>query len=58
MTESKVNQVPSGLDRTQIRQIRANDLPALEWEGEFTHFRLICRGLSSLAARVERALAG
>jgi ribosomal protein S18 acetylase RimI-like enzyme len=31
--------VPSGLDRTQIRQIRANDLPALEWEGEFTHFR-------------------
>lgn len=27
------------LDQVTIRLIRKNDLPALEWEGEFTHFR-------------------
>ena len=27
------------LNRLTIRQVRENDLTALEWEGEFTHFR-------------------
>jgi ribosomal protein S18 acetylase RimI-like enzyme len=27
------------IDRVKIRQIRKSDLKALEWDGEFTHFR-------------------
>ena len=29
------------LDSVNIRQIRKNDLPALEWDGEYRHFRRI-----------------
>ena len=29
------------LDRIRIRMIEKQDLPALEWEGEFTHYRRI-----------------
>jgi ribosomal protein S18 acetylase RimI-like enzyme len=44
------------LGQVNIRQLRKNDLPALEWEGEYTHFRQIytdayyrsLRGLSVL----------
>lgn len=35
-----------------LRPLRASDLPALEWEGEFTHFRRV------YARAYERALAG
>lgn len=29
------------LSRFNIRQLRREDLPALEWDGEFAHFRLV-----------------
>lgn len=29
------------LQQVVIRQMRLEDLPALEWEGEYTHFRLV-----------------
>ena len=29
------------LDQVTIRQLKHEDLPALEWEGEFTHFRRV-----------------
>jgi len=29
------------LDQVTIRQLKSEDLPALEWEGEFTHFRRV-----------------
>lgn len=31
--------VPDWLSRVRIRLMQRTDLPALEWEGEFTHFR-------------------
>lgn len=30
---------PTWLSKVQIRQIERSDLPALEWDGEYTHFR-------------------
>lgn len=30
---------PSLIQQVQIRKASRNDLPALEWEGEYTHFR-------------------
>lgn len=30
---------PNWLSNVQIRQIERSDLPALEWDGEYTHFR-------------------
>jgi len=32
---------PILLSRLKIRTVGAEDLPALEWDGEFTHFRLL-----------------
>ena len=33
------------LDRISIRQMTREDLPALEWEGEFAHFRNVYKGV-------------
>ena len=30
---------PKNFDKTQIRPLKPADLPGLEWEGEYTHFR-------------------
>ena len=56
MAEITWSQSPSGLADVAVRQVRAEDLPGLEWEGEFVHFRRLyaeayrraLRGLSIL----------
>jgi ribosomal protein S18 acetylase RimI-like enzyme len=56
MAEITLNQSQSGLADVTVRQVRAEDLPGLEWEGEFVHFRRLyaeayrraLRGLSIL----------
>ncbi|MBN2257133.1 MAG: GNAT family N-acetyltransferase [Anaerolineaceae bacterium] len=40
-THSQVKQQPDWLDQVIIRRLRQSDLPALEWDGEYTHFRAI-----------------
>ena len=39
MTETNAEKTADWFDEIQIRQVREDDLPGLEWEGEFTHFR-------------------
>jgi ribosomal protein S18 acetylase RimI-like enzyme len=39
MTEVVVPLSTQWMAQVIIRQVRADDLPALEWEGEFAHFR-------------------
>lgn len=56
MAEITLNQSQSGLADVTVRQVCAEDLPGLEWEGEFIHFRRLyaeafrraLRGLSIL----------
>jgi ribosomal protein S18 acetylase RimI-like enzyme len=33
----------SSLEQVEIRPVRRDDLPALEWDGEYTHFRRLYR---------------
>lgn len=44
------------LAQTQIRQLRAADLPALEWEGAYTHFRRVYARAHERARRGEAVL--
>ncbi len=39
MTEKDIEKTEVWLDGIQIRHARESDLPAMEWEGEYTHFR-------------------
>ncbi len=39
MTETNIDKTAAWIDGIQIRQAREADLPAMEWEGEYTHFR-------------------
>jgi ribosomal protein S18 acetylase RimI-like enzyme len=56
MTEISIETRPGWLDDVVIRHVQEYDLPGLEWEGEFAHFRRIyhdayrraLRGLSVL----------
>ena len=33
------------LDEILVRELKKKDLPALEWDGEYTHFRNVYRGV-------------
>ncbi len=44
------------LAEARIRQVSENDLPALEWEGEFTHFRRVYARAFELASRGQALL--
>jgi ribosomal protein S18 acetylase RimI-like enzyme len=56
MNEIRASFQPAWMNQLVIRQVRKDDLPALEWEGEYSHFRFIyqdafrraLRGLSVL----------
>jgi ribosomal protein S18 acetylase RimI-like enzyme len=39
VTNSLVNTSPAGQEQVIIRVLKKNDLPELEWGGEYTHFR-------------------
>ena len=52
MSRADLVNLDTGLARVQIRQLRAADLPALEWEGAYTHFRRV------YARAYQRALRG
>lgn len=41
MSIADLSTPPQWLAEASIRQVSQNDLPALEWEGEFTHFRRV-----------------
>jgi ribosomal protein S18 acetylase RimI-like enzyme len=40
-TVNSVSYDPGWIERVVIRQIRQEDLPGLEWDGEFQHFRRV-----------------
>lgn len=42
-TKPEAKQPPDWLEQVIIRRLRQSDLPDLEWDGEFTHFRAIYR---------------
>lgn len=68
MSEICATLQPSSMNEVVIRQVRREDLAALEWEGEYSHFRLLYheafrraqRGLSVLwiAEESEKGLLG
>lgn len=46
MTEKTTDLVPiSEIEKIKIRKMTREDLPALEWDGEFTHFRNVYMGV-------------
>jgi len=46
MTDRSTDQLPRApLDEILIRELTKKDLPALEWDGEYTHFRNVYRGV-------------
>lgn len=46
MAETIIDQSsPEVLEHIRVRKLRQEDLPALEWEGEFTHFRNVYQGV-------------
>lgn len=47
---------PAWLDDVQIRQMRQEDLPALEWNGEFAHFRRLYAEIYQSACRGKAVL--
>ena len=48
MTEKLNERVPCiNIEQTIIRRMRFEDLPALEWDGEFVHFRNVYKGVYS-----------
>ena len=49
---SRLREDPGWLERVVIRPVTAADLPLLEWEGEYLHFRRV------FAGAFERQLAG
>jgi ribosomal protein S18 acetylase RimI-like enzyme len=44
------------LSPLQIRRVKQSDLPALEWEGQFTHFRKVYQHAFEEAQRGDRVL--
>lgn len=52
MSSADLHQLPAALEGYTIRPLRSEDALALEWEGEFTHFRRV------YARAFERARAG
>ena len=65
MTESLVNERSLGdiQNRVVIRHLEFTDLPALEWEGEYSHFRLVYanayrRGVNGLSVNWVAELPG
>lgn len=47
---------PAWLSQVQVRQLRAADLSALEWEGAYTHFRSVYARAHERAQRGEAVL--
>lgn len=43
MTRAPARREAAGLDEIVLRDLRVTDLPALEWDGEYRHFRRVFR---------------
>jgi ribosomal protein S18 acetylase RimI-like enzyme len=62
MTDRTTLLQPAGLDdpdwlsRLQVRQVRQQDLPALEWDGEYLHFRRLYREIYTSACQGKAVL--
>jgi ribosomal protein S18 acetylase RimI-like enzyme len=51
VSNSSTTLAPSDLDSVRIRHITAADLPGLEWQGEYTHFRKVYANAFTRAQR-------
>jgi ribosomal protein S18 acetylase RimI-like enzyme len=51
MSEIRATSQPAWMSQLVIRQVRKDDLPALEWEGEYSHFRFLYQDVFRRALR-------
>lgn len=56
MTDSSQRPMTNSAIRVFIREAEENDLPALEWEGQFSHYRRLYRHAMNEARRGRRVL--